>query len=374
MRTFILQFMQDELFFRIALTKVPHIGCIQGRILIEQFGDARSVFTAPLPKLMATEGIGEFRASAIKKFSNFKEVEKEIKFLLAHDVQPIFITEPDYPKKLLHCSDAPLLLYFKSSNSFPTERMIGIVGTRNNSVYGRQITETIVKELYPFNVTIVSGLAYGIDAIAHKSALASNMRTIAVMAHGLDMIYPPEHARLARELTMQGGLLTEFTTGTDPDRHNFPSRNRIVAGLCDATIVIETGVKGGSMITADLANGYNRDVFAVPGRINDEKSKGCNELIRTNKADLFTSVSHMVDLMGWNNEKKILKKQQMEIFPELSEDEKKILSILSNCEFVHIDEICFKSNFSTSQVAAALLNLEIHSLVKSLPGKLYSLE
>jgi DNA processing protein len=374
MRAFILQLMQDDLFFRIALTMVPHIGCIQGRILIEHFGDARSVFSASLYKLMSTEGIGEFRASAIKQFSNFKDVEKEIKFIVEHDVRPIFITEPEYPKKLLHCPDAPLLLFFKSTTSFPAERMIGIVGTRHNTAYGRHVTETLVKELYPFNVTIVSGLAYGIDAIAHKCALASNMKTIAVMAHGLDMIYPPEHAKLAREITMQGGLLTEFTTGTDPDRHNFPSRNRIVAGLCDATVVIETGVKGGSMITADLANGYNRDVFAIPGRIDDDKSIGCNELIRTNKAVLFTSVKHMVELLGWNDEKKILKKQQKEIFHDLSEEEKRILSILSTSEFVHIDEICFKSNFSTSQVAAALLNLEIHNLVHSIPGKLYSLE
>ena len=224
------------------------------------------------------------------------------------------------------------------------------------------------------NVVVVSGLAYGIDAIAHKAAVKNNLPTVGVLAHGLDLVYPSQHTGLAKEmLKAGGGLLTEFVSKSKPDKHNFPTRNRVVAGMSDATIVIETGIKGGSMITAELANNYNKDVFAFPGKVTDTKSAGCNYLIKNNKAALLTDARELVELMNWEEKKRPVTKTQKELFIELTEDEKIILSILGEKKSVPIDEINLKSGLSSSSVAAAILNLELQNVVLSLPGKLYQI-
>jgi len=238
------------------------------------------------------------------------------------------------------------------------------------------VTDKLVKELTAQNVTVVSGLAFGVDAIAHKAAVKNNLPTIAVLGHGLDQIYPVEHGGLAKDMIKhEGGLLTEFRSKTKPDKHNFPTRNRIVAGMSDATIVIETGIKGGSMITAELANGYNKDVFAIPGKVTDTKSAGCNYLIKNNKAMLLTDAEELIEVMGWQDKKsqKTKNKTQKELFIELSADEKIIVAILNEKETAHIDEINIKSGLSSSAVAAAILNLELQNVMVSLPGKLYRL-
>ena len=264
------------------------------------------------------------------------------------------------------------MLYYRGTADLNTSKIISIIGTRSNTDYGKQVTENFVSELKELNVLIVSGLAFGIDVIAHKSALQNNMQTVAVLAHGLQTIYPHLHKTLAKEVALSGGLLTEFRNGFKPDRFNFPQRNRIVAGIADATVVIETAVKGGSMITAELANNYNRDVFALPGRTTDLKSKGCNYLIQNNKAVLFTDAKELIESLGWQS-KKINKKQQKELFIELSEDEKIIISILKEKEYTHIDEINIRSNLNSSSVAAAILNLELQNVIGSLPGKMYKI-
>ena len=230
-----------------------------------------------------------------------------------HFLSPI----TDYPKRLLNCYDSPTLLYYKGEADLNSEKIIAVIGTRNHTEYGKQVTEKLIRELTEQNVVVVSGLAYGIDAIAHKAAVKNNLKTVGVLAHGLDQVYPSQHTGLAKEMLQAGGgLLTEFRSKTKPDKHNFPTRNRIVAGMSDATIVIETGIKGGSMITAELANNYNKDVFAYPGSVNDGKSAGCNYLIKNNKAVLLTDAQELIELMNWEetNRPSLSKKAKRAIY------------------------------------------------------------
>ncbi|MEP6684979.1 MAG: DNA-processing protein DprA [Parafilimonas sp.] len=364
--------MTNDLLYQIALTLVPNVGCVQAKTLIEIYGNAEAVFKVKKKDLGAVENIGLIRAGNIKSFTDFKAAEDEIKFIEKYKIQPLFITEKNYPQRLLNCYDSPTLLYYKGNADLNASKIISIIGTRSNTDYGKQITEKLVSELSESKVLIVSGLAFGIDSIAHKSALQNNLETVAVLAHGLHTIYPPQHKTIAKEITQNGGLLTEFRNGDKPDKHNFPKRNRIVAGMCDATIVMETAIKGGSMITAELANNYNRDVFALPGKITDSKSAGCNYLIQNNKAVLFTDAKELMESLGWQS-KKINKKQQKELFIELSDDEKIVINILTEKDTTHIDEINIRSNLSSSSIAAAILNLELQNVVTGLPGKMYKI-
>ena len=366
--------LNSELIYQLALTRVPNIGCVHAKTLVQHFGSASAIFQAPKSSLEKIEGIGTIRANNIKQYSSFDADGNEIAFIRKFGIQSLFITDPKYPQRLIHhCYDAPALLFYKGSANLNSSKMIAIVGTRNNSEYGKQFTEKLIRDLVQHEVVIVSGLAFGIDAVAHKTALRNNLATIGVVGHGMDYIYPTSHTILAKEMIRHGGgILTEFRSGTKPDKHNFPGRNRIVAGLTDATIVIETGAKGGSMITAELANGYNRDVFAVPGRTTDHKSEGCNQLIKTNKAVLLTDSSQLIDIMGWR-EKPVAKKPQKIIFENLSDNEKMIVNILTEHENVHIDDILLRAKLNGSSIAAAILNLEIENIVRSLPGKRYCL-
>jgi DNA processing protein len=265
------------------------------------------------------------------------------------------------------------MLFYKGTADLNASRIVGIVGTRGNTEYGKQFTEKFVKDLAACNLVVISGLAMGIDAIAHKAALKNKLPTVGVLGHGLDTIYPPEHSGLAKDMVKNGGLLTEFRSKTQPDKHNFPSRNRVVAGICDATILVETGIKGGSMITAEIANSYNRDVFAVPGRNSDTKSAGCNHLIKNNKAILLTDAQQFLEIMGWDTATVRPKTSQKELFVELTEDEKIITSLLQENDSVSIDDLVFKSGCSSSTLAAAILNLELKNVIQCLPGKMYRL-
>jgi DNA processing protein len=352
---------------------VPNIGAVQARMLLEHFNDAESIFKAPRKELVQLEGIGEIKAHAIKSFLNFKAAEEEIKFIEKYQITPLFIQSKNYPQRLLNCYDAPIMLFYKGVCNLNQSKIISIIGTRNNTDYGKQLVEDLLEELNLEDVIIVSGMAYGIDAIAHKTSLQKNIQTVAVLAHGLNSIYPNIHKNLAKEVSIQGGLLTEFLHHEKADKHNFPKRNRIVAGMADCTIVIETALKGGSMITAELANSYNRDVFAFPGKVYDAKSEGCNYLIQNNKAILLTNAHQLKENMGWNDLKKIPKKQK-ELFIQLTKEEEIIVSILNKSNTVHIDEIYIGSGLSGSQVAAAMLNLELQNVIHTLPGKLYKLQ
>jgi DNA processing protein len=366
--------MTNDLLYQLALTQVPQIGCVHAKLLIEQFHSAAAIFKASIAELERTEGIGTVRARCIKSFKHFAPIEKEIAFIEKYKIKPLFINQPQYPQRLLHCYDSPTMLFYRGDANLNAARIVAVIGTRNNSTYGKQLTEKLVQELAAYEVIVVSGLALGIDAIAHRTALSNNLQTVGVLAHGLDSLYPTEHTNLAKEMIKQGGgLLTEFYSDTTAEKHHFPVRNRIVAGLSDAVVVVETGVKGGSMITAELANGYNRDVFAYPGKITDAKSAGCNALIRNNKAILLTNTHELAESLGW--EQKISKniQPQKELFANLNAAEKTIVDLLNEKQPVHIDELNIRCGFSTSSMAAAILNLELQNIVQALPGKMYQL-
>lgn len=365
--------MNSELLNQLALTLVPNIGDVQAKILVNHFGNATSIFKSKKSELEKIEGIGGVRAKSIKEFDSFHLAEHELKFIEKFKIKTLFLTDTDYPKRLLNCYDSPTLLFYKGAADLNTSKIVAIVGTRSNTDYGKNFTEKLIRDLSEQNILIVSGLAHGIDAIAHKAALKNNLPTIGVVGHGLDTVYPSANTSLAKDMIKaEGGLLSEFFSGTKPDKHNFPLRNRIVAGLSDATVVVETNIKGGSMITAKLADAYNRDVFAVPGRTSDKVSCGCNHLIKYNKAILLTDAEELLDVLGWKERKKE-KKQQKELFIELSPEEKQIIQLLQEKELVHIDEINLQSGLSSSAVAAAILNLELQGVVASLPGKMYKL-
>lgn len=365
--------MNNDLLYQLALTLVPNIGDVHAKTLVTVFGDAQHIFKAKKKDLESIEGIGSVRAKSIKDFTEFAICEDEITFIEKYKISPLFLTDKNYPQRLLNCYDSPVLLFYRGNADLNAAKIVSVVGTRNNNEYGKAVAEKLVEGLAAQNVLILSGLAFGIDTISHKAALKYNLPTVGVLAHGLDRIYPAPNKMLAKQMTEQGGLLTHFMSNTQPDRQNFPKRNRIVAGMCDALVVIESGIKGGSLITAELANSYNKDVFAIPGRSTDSKSEGCNYLIKNNKAALITNADDLMENMRWTDSKKSNQKKQRELFIELSADEKIIVDILRQKENTHIDELYFKSGLSSSAAAGALLNLEMENVVLSLPGKVYQL-
>ena len=365
--------MHQDLLYQIALTLTPNIGDVKSKVLVNHFGSAEAIFRATKKELETLEGIGSFTARSIKDFTDFKRAEDEIRFIEKYKIKCLFLNDKEYPRRLLNCYDSPSLLYFKGNADLNTSKIIGLVGTRNHNDYGKSICEKVIQDLVTEDILIVSGLAFGIDTIAHKTSVKNGIKTVGVLAHGLDMVYPSQNTSLAKQMISLGGLLTEFRSNTKPDRQNFPNRNRIVAGICDAIIVIESGLKGGSLITAELANGYNKDVFAFPGRVGDSKSEGCNYLIKNNKAALITSAADILENMGWKTAKKASVKKQRELFIEFSPDEKILVEILQLQEQLHIDELYFKSKLSSSAVAQALLMLEMQGIVSSLPGKMYKI-
>jgi DNA processing protein len=363
--------MDNDLLYQIALTRIPQIGDVHARLLLSVFNEAAAIFKASKRQLESIEGIGTIRANNIKKFDAFTDCEKEIDFIRKFNIRPLFYHSDDYPKRLQHCYDSPPLLYFKGNADLNATRVISIVGTRSNSAYGKSICEQLIEELKPYSVNIVSGLAFGIDTIAHRSALKQQIPTIAVLAHGLDRIYPEQNKPLARMMIEQGGLLTDFSSGVKPDKQNFPRRNRITAGICDAVIVIESGKKGGSLITAELANSYNKDVFAYPGRINDAKSEGCLYLIKQNKACLVSCTDDILETMNWKETKPSKSKNQLGLFPDLNEEEKQLVDMIRQQGQIALDQLYFKTGLSISTIAASLLNLEMNGIIQNLPGKIY---
>ncbi len=366
--------MHPDLVFLISLTRVPQVGCIHARTLLQHFGSAEAVFKSTTHSLEKLDGIGKIRARSIKSFRDFAGSEKEMEFLTRYGVRALHIADPDYPQRLLPAYDAPVILYYKGNADLNQQRIISVVGTRRYSDYGKQVTEKIIQELAAYDVLVVSGLAFGIDAIAHKTALKQDLSTVAVLAHGLATMYPAEHRTLSKEMLKQGGLITEFISDTKADKHHFPIRNRIVAGMSDCTVVTETAVKGGSMITADLANGYFKEVFAVPGRMNDLKSSGCNWLIRNHQAVLMENTQVLAQMMGWEKKQTETVFRQTELALVLNEVEQKIMDVLKERDGIHIDTLNALTGFPNSRNAGALLELEMKDLIYSMPGRIYRLK
>ena len=311
--------------------------------------------------------------SIVSNKSVLSRAEKEIDFITKHKITPLFFTEPNYPQRLKHCYDSPVMLYYKGNADLNKEKIVLVVGTRTPTNYGKETTEKLVQELKETGCIVASGLAYGIDILAHKTSLDVGIETIGVLAHGLDRIYPSVHRSYAEKMLSQGGLLTEFVSETNPDRENFPKRNRIVAGMCDALVIVESKKEGGSLITATIANAYNKDVFAFPGKTTDVLSEGCNALIKTNKANLIESSADLFYIMNWNNDKPKTKTTQLPLMLSLTNEEQLIVDAFTSKNELHIDEICYVTNYSVSKVSSILLQLEFTNVLKSLPGKIYKL-
>ncbi len=366
--------MENELIYRIALSLLPNVGPVISRLLHEHCGSAEAVFREKKQLLAKIPGVGAKRIRKAFATPVIEAAEKEMEFMRRHKVEPLFYTDHDYPKKLNQCPDAPILLYYKGNANLNQHRYVGIVGTRSATSYGEEMTRQLVEGLKDAGAVIVSGLAYGIDICAHEAALRNGLETIGVTAHGLDRIYPHAHRTTAGKMIKQGGLLTEYPSGTNPDRENFPTRNRIVAGICDVVVVVEASGKGGALITADLAIGYNRDVFAVPGRTMDPYSKGCNDYIRENKAGLITSAEDLIWMMGWNDEKEKKKQHvQTQLFVDLNDDERRITDFLQTQGESGIDAIAAASALPFSKLANTLLQLELKGVIHLRPGKRYAL-
>ncbi|MBC8320008.1 MAG: DNA-protecting protein DprA [Bacteroidetes bacterium] len=363
--------MADELLkYQIALTLIPGIGDVVGKKLIAYCGGVEAVFKENRNALLKIPGIGNKTVNNILSQKVLLKAETEISFIKKKNIQPLFYTDNDYPARLLNCEDGPLLLYYKGTADLNQPRVIGFVGTRKATNEGRLICERFIDGLKTKDILVVSGLAYGIDSCAHKAALDAGLQTVGVLGHGLDRIYPTQNKKLATTMLDNGGLVTEFMSKTMPDRENFPKRNRIVAGMCDAIVIVESAKKGGALITAGLANSYNRDVFAVPGRLNDEYSQGCNMLIKSNRAALAESAADIAYIMGWDNLKVDVKKQR-DLFLQLTEEQKLLFDLINEAKEISVDKIVVRSALPVSKVAAALLTLEFEGLVMCLPGKLY---
>jgi len=363
----------EQLKYQIALTMLPGVGSVLARNLVSYCGSVENIFKKKKANLERIPGIGSERADAITNHAVFEKAEKEVVFIRKHKITSLFYTDKEYPLRLKNCEDSPILLFTRGNYEMNPERMVAIVGTRNATSYGRTITEQLVSDLAKYKVSIISGLAYGIDILAHRACLKNNIPTIGVLAHGLNRLYPLEHKATAEKMLKNGGVLTEFTTTTKFAATNFPARNRIVAGMADAVIVVESAIKGGSLITADIANGYNREVFAIPGKANEKFSQGCNEYIRLNKAALAENAAHIAELMGWNADQKTNLKKQYQIFRELTREEKLLVDLLKENGKTDIDTLTIKSGLPVHRISTTLLSLEFEGMLKALPGKMFEL-
>lgn len=365
--------MNEKLFYTVALSMIKNIGPVMAKNLLAYCGSAEAVFSASKVKLMKVPDIGESRADDILQSNALKKAETELKFIEKNGIEVIAFTDERYPQRLLQCNDAPFLLYYKGNSPLNTQRVLGIVGTRRATEFGKEVTRKIVQELATLEVLVVSGLAYGIDVTAHNAALEFNLKTIGVLGHGLQTVYPAQNAKTATRMLEQGGLLTEFTSQDEVSPHNFPSRNRIVAGMCDAVLVVETLADGGAAITANIASSYNRDVFAVPGKPTDKQSAGCNYLIKSNKAALVENAKDIIDAMRWNDGDLKPKRIQKQLALDLNPEEKVIFDLLNEHGELEIDRLSATTGISTGNLAGSLLEMEMNGLIMSLPGKRYKL-
>ena len=363
---------EEEILALLRLQKTPMIGDILAKKLIALVGSAAAVFKEKKYILQKINGIGKFTIENLFDNSNQRLAELEFKYIQQNKIQYSYFLDNDYPKNLKHCIDAPILFFKDWSIDFSNDKIISIVGTRRMTNYGNSFCEKLIDELAVYNPVIVSGFAYGIDICAHKSAIKNNLQTIAVLAHGLEKMYPKANVKYIHKVNARGGFITEFFHNEAPRRENFLKRNRIVAGLSKATIVIESAYKGGSLVTADIANSYDRDVFALPGRVNDIMSQGCNDLIYRNKAHLLQSSEDIVKMLNWDISKAIIPKQTR-LFSDLTSNEQKIVDFLKLKEQAVIDSIALDTQIPLSQLVTILLQLELKNIVKPFPGKIFKL-
>ncbi|BAO54766.1 DNA-processing protein DprA [Nonlabens marinus] len=361
---------QQELLALLALKKAPLIGDIMAKKLIRTFGSATAVFEQPYRQIAAIEGIGDKKAEFIKVKDLFSKAEKELKFIEENNLKYRVYYNDDYPERLQYCVDGPIIFFENGKIDWSNPYTLSIVGTRQITSQGSAFLEKFIAEIAPLKPMIISGYAYGVDILAHKLAIEHGLQTIAVMAHGLNQTYPRNHVAHNKDVKNNGGFVTDFWSTDTFDRKNFLGRNRIIAGLSEATVVIESADKGGSLVTAGLAGDYNREVFAVPGRLNDKYAAGCNDLIKQSKAHMLTKTADIPYILGWQESKVAVQKQ---LFVELNEDEKMIYAFLKDNEKEMLDIIALNLKMPVHKLASILMSMELKGVVKPLPGKLFML-
>ena len=365
---------EQEIICLLALLKIDGVGDIVAKKLLNHCGNAEEIFKTKASTLASIDGIGQVLIKNLKSKDVFNLAEAEYKYIQANNINTLFFKDDNYPNKLKHCIDGPVLLFTSGNINLNSQKIISIVGTREITSYGTEFCKKLIEDLAPLNPIIVSGFAYGVDIVAHKAAMEHNLQTIGVIAHGLNQVYPKIHKKHVAKMEENGGFMTEFWSTSNPEKENFVKRNRIVAGMTEATIVIESAEKGGSLITANLANDYNRDVFAVPGRTSDKFSQGCNNLIKTQRANLLTSAADIMYILNWEiaskdqNDNKVIQKQ---LFITLENDEQKIYDYLLKSGKQVLDIIALECDFPVFKISSVLLNMELKGVIRPLPGKLF---
>ncbi len=364
-----------EQFYIIALSQIKNVGNVIGKNLIASFGSAESIFKAKKHQLIKVPGVGEIIANEILKSKDkaLKFAEEEGKKIEQYKISICCYTDENYPTRLKFFNDSPLVFYYSGQPLWNAEKTVAIVGTRKPTLYGKDLTTKFIEGIRDTNVVIISGLAYGIDAIAHQEALNNGLKTMAVLGNGLPDIYPASHTSLAKEIMKNGAVISEYPIKSEPEAINFPKRNRIVAALSDAVVIIESKVDGGSIITASIANSYNKDVFAFPGRTNDLYSSGCNALIKLNKAQMIENADDFLYFMNWTNDERQKKNASPSLPLALTAEQEKVLNLLREKNKLHIDEISYHSNMPASQLSMILLEMEMNNWIRALPGKMYEL-
>ncbi len=362
----------EELKYYIAIELIPGVGSVLAKRLIAYCGGAEAVFRSGQRHLQKIPGIGSSLSREIGTQQVLKQAEEELRFIEKYHIDALCYVDPRYPERLRQCEDGPVVLFSKGKVDFSRSKFLSVVGTRHATAYGTAVCEKIIGGLAErgHQVVIVSGLAYGIDICAHRTALQHGLDTVAVMATGLHQIYPSSHTAVAKQITQQGACVSDFTSGAVLDRNNFLKRNRIIAGLSDATLVVESRAKGGALVTADIAGSYNRDVLACPGRAGDTASEGCNTLIRLNKAALVQNAEEVEYALGWESAGA---PKQLPLFDNFTEEEQVIINALKNNGQTGIDTLSYQTDIPAARLSALLLGLEFKDILKSLPGKQYML-
>ncbi|MBF0694075.1 MAG: DNA-protecting protein DprA [Flavobacterium sp.] len=360
-----------DLLYLLALQKTANIGDILAKKLIQSCGSAEEVFKSKSAHLASIDGVGSARIKKLHDKASMRMAEAELKFIVDHNIDAFSFQDENYPDRLKHCVDGPLLLFSKGKINTNNGRMISIVGTREITPHGTDFCRKLIEDLAPLNPVIVSGFAYGVDIAAHQAALDYGLQTIAVVAHGLNQIYPKPHKRYMKDMLESGGFITEFWSTSEPEKENFVKRNRIVAGMSEATIVVESAEKSGSLITARMASDYNRDVFAVPGRTSDKFSIGCNNLIKSQRAHLLTSAADLIYILNWELPKRDPKPVQKQLFVSLEPDEQIVYDHLTGNGKQLLDVIALECGFPIFKISATLLNMELKGVIRPLPGKMF---
>lgn len=361
---------EQDLFHLLALQRVEGVGDIMAKKLLTLLGNAESVFKAKASQLTGIDGVGSVLIKNLKDKSVFEKANQELDFIQKNEINVAYFQDENYPERLKHCIDGPVLLFTSGNIDLKNKKIISIVGTRQITSYGIEFCRKLMEDIAPLDPIIVSGFAYGVDIVAHQLAIENNLQTIGVVAHGLNQIYPKTHKKYVAKVEQNGGFMTEFWSSSNPDKENFVRRNRIVAGMSEATIVIESADRGGSLITANMANDYNRDVFAVPGRVTDKYSQGCNNLIKTQKANVLTSAADLIYILNWDLEKET-KPVQKQLFVTLDADEQKVYDYLLKTGKEVMDIIALQCDFPIYKISGMLLNMELKGVIRPLPGKLF---